>query len=225
MRKKIFLALLFLSLFAIQVSVFAQDGAFSIGASHGRSSWLLYEIKPGEAYTDTVKISNLGSQDQEYRLFVSDRVENKDPASEAFLLTSEDSEQKYLGKWLSLREKSVMLKAGETRKVEFTVLAPQDAEKEKTYVGGITMVPVIRRIDLPGSDNKQTLNLATQVSARVYVKVTDNPQLTLTTTPEPVSETAPASSSSGMSASTMVIIALQILAILLLLGYVIYRKR
>ncbi len=184
MYKRI-LSSLFLSLVFSAVAL-ADSGAFSVSPTRGISSWLLYEMKPGDVMEDSVVLRNQDIKVQTYKLFaVDEQAKDASDKSEGFSLVNSDSEQKSIGKWVIISEKMVTLQPGENRKVSFSLKLPSDVTKEITYSGAIVMAAIAGTANNEVPTDSKNLSIATQVGLRMYVKATDNPQLTETTQPAP----------------------------------------
>ena len=222
------ISLLIFGLFLMLPLLVAAEGSmFSVSPSRGTSSWLMYEIKPGDNMNDAVVITNSGTEEITLQLYPIDEEKIDNASKDAFALSSLDKEQKTIGKWIKLGESEVTLKAGEKKNVSFTLSLPADVQKEVTYAGGIVATPVVKsETDASGKKNQQVVNITTRSGLRVYLKATDSPKLTATTQP---TETKSASESSGATTagnSYMNIIFIVIGAlVVIVIAVLIFRKK
>lgn len=220
------LSLLVLSIFVTSygITAIASENGYVINPSRGTSSKLLYELKPGGEMIDSVKISNGGKEDKTFSLFVTDKIENADPKSEVFLLSGKGEVQKGVGLWTKLDKTEVTLKAGESKNIEFTLRIPSDVKNETAYEGAVVMaeIPKAKKEQNVAGKDTNSVNIMSQVGLRLYVKVTDNPQLT-DTTGSPKAEKTPDEKESKNS-NNMIFALLGIL-IIAAIGYIISKKK
>lgn len=87
-------------------------------------SIFVYELKPGESYKDAVEVFNNTEAERTISIGAVDSV----PASDgAFSCAQEASPKASVGSWISLSRTSVTVPAGDSRLVDFTITAPDDA--------------------------------------------------------------------------------------------------
>lgn len=200
----------------------ANGNGFSISPSRGTSSRLLYEIKPGEKITDTIRITNNETVEKTFSIFAADK-QASDAKSESFILKGQNEVQKEVGLWTKIGQNQLQLKGGESKNVEFTLEIPADTKKEITYEGGIVLAESSDKKAAVGGANSSNVSVLSQVGARLYVKVTDNPQLTDTTS-APKAEKTPDEATNSKSTGNIIIIATGLI-IISILGIIITKKR
>lgn len=216
--KKIFLLLALFSILVIPFTGSAQ----TIGPARGSSSWLLYELEPGDSIEDAVVVRNIGKVEQSYVLYGVDAREE----GASFLPESEKNEQTMVGKWIFIPESKVTLAPGESKNVAFTLTMSPEAEKGKTYTGAIVLAPVTEATDTDGNNNESaTIQIQTRIAVRLYVKATENPQLTATTGASNSQEGTTSESSTGFSQSYIALLAVLVVVILGIIFYFFNRKK
>ncbi len=221
------ISLLIFGLFLMLPLLVAAEGSmFSVSPSRGTSSWLMYEIKPGDNMNDAVVITNSGTEEITLQLYPIDEEKIDNASKDAFALSSLDKEQKTIGKWIKLGESEVTLKAGEKKNVSFTLSLPADVQKEVTYAGGIVATPVVKsETDASGKKNQQVVNITTRSGLRVYLKATDSPKLTATTQPAEDKTTSNAgATTTGSSYMNIIFIVIGALVVIVI-AVLIFRKK
>lgn len=219
------LGALFISHAAI---VSAEGGGFSISPTRGTSSRLIYQIKPGESMTDTVRITNYEAVEKTFSIFAVDKNKaGSNVKSESFVLKGKTDVQEDIGLWTKLSMDQVTLKGGESKNIEFTLNMPSSTPKEVTYEGGIVFVEIPNADIKTASGSKAIttqVNIMSQVAVRLYVTATDNPQLTETTQGLKVEASKDAGADVANPSSNMPMIVLGLLT-LTGIGFIISRKR
>jgi hypothetical protein len=125
----------------------------------------IYELKPGDTYTDYVLVKNLSSQTTTYMLYGADPTLTNmgTPAYKTREngITAE-------GAWIKFAEPEVTLKSQQEKLLGFTVSVPKDTPPGD-YRAGITM-------EKTKKDAKNTnVTIATRVILHANIKVTNNP--------------------------------------------------
>ena len=220
----IFIFAMFLALPLLAV---AEGSMFSLSPSRGTSSWLMYEMKPGDTMDDAVVISNLGTEEITLQLYPVDEEKASNASAESFALSSLDKEQTTIGKWIKLNESEVTLKSGEKKNVSFTLSLPANVQKEVTYAGGIVATAAVKSsTDTSGKKNAQVINIATRSGLRVYLKATDTPKLTATTqSTETKSVGEDTAAPAGSSYTSMILIVVGVLVVIIALGFIFRKKK
>ena len=130
--KKLFLsiaAVLTLSLIPIGAYALEYNGIGGVPANPREdnprsSSIFIYELKPGDSYTDGVKVSNNTEASETIKVGVVDSVASNDGS---FACAQEEEDKVDVGSWVKVDSPEVTLNAGESRVVNFTVSVPKTA--------------------------------------------------------------------------------------------------
>ena len=180
MFKKTYASLVLLLLIMPTVVLAASD-AFSIAPGRGKSSWLLYEMKRGDSMKDSVVVVNLAQTQKTFTIQALDEGVVSNPTPTSFAMSNPLDEQKTIGQWVTLDQTEVTLEPNEKKRIGFTLTLPSDIENEKQYRGAIAISPAEKSAVEGGDGNSNKVSVATRVGVRLYVKATDKPGLTETT--------------------------------------------
>lgn len=139
---------------------YAVTGDFTIYPSYmhrGSKSWILLDLKQGEAVTDYVTVENLTNEPQTLTLEVREATEE----TGSYLLV-ESNEYASIGNWIRLTEQSVALKPYEKKRVPVEIKVPQNADI-KNYKASV--------LGSKTETNSQNINITTRIGVRMYVDV------------------------------------------------------
>lgn len=103
-----------------------------------------YAVEPGEVVDDALVISNYGTADIALRVYAADAFTTADGALD-LLLPDEPSTD--VGRWTRAAEPEVVVPAGETREVPFTITVPQNATPGDHAGGIVTSLVAARAAD------------------------------------------------------------------------------
>jgi len=129
---------------------------------------LVYEVKPGEIIKDTITVANNGAIPEEnLALYPAD---NKETNGGYDLKTSDEvATNRVVGAWITLESTTVTLQPKEKKQVPITITVPANTPLAN-YVGGIAIEKKVPATDHPN------IMIATRITLKVNIKVTDNPQ-------------------------------------------------
>jgi len=128
---------------------------------------LIYELKPGETVHDTLVLQNKDNFINKLFIYA---VDNKGTDGKYDLKNSDEANtNKLVGTWVALPATTVALQPLETQIMPINITVPQDTPLGD-YVGGIALE---KRV--PAKDYANVI-IASRVTVKVNIKVTDNPQ-------------------------------------------------
>lgn len=119
-----------------------------------------FVINPGKTDSGSVEIENIGSANLNVELYAADGTQSNQGT---FALTTKSTEQNYIGKWVYFNDPIIHLKAGERKKIPFSVKVP-DLVSPGTYSGGIAG-------QVSSTNNGETKGNGVNVTSRVVVKM------------------------------------------------------
>lgn len=119
-----------------------------------------FVINPGKSDSGSVEVENIGATDLNVELYAADGTQSNQGT---FALTTKSTEQNYIGKWVYFNDPIIHIKAGEKKKIAFSVKIP-DQVAPGTYSGGIAG-------QVSSSNNGETKGNGVNVTSRVVVKM------------------------------------------------------
>lgn len=182
--------LLLAAVFCFPTLAFADTASFTIVPAHSTSSWLIYNIVPGESLKDEVTVKNLSKDTITLSLYPADKEE---PAptepKDAFALKAKAAPMENVGKWVTLSKQTVTLPPQSEEKIGVTFAVPANTV-EKQYQGGILA-------DLAPKDVSAGVNVGSRFGLRLYANVskrvvTSQPLASSTPIPAPAPVPVPA---------------------------------
>lgn len=157
---------------------------FGIGAVYHNDrnpGWLIYELKPGDSFEDYVFVQNKSPKPLDLRLYPQDAINAE--KNESFKIYDENktpSESQFLSKWITLEKNSLKLDSNDGEEVKFTIKIPVDAA-QKEYGGVIFAHRDPQTGDLPSDvdtpQGKTSAIIGARVGVRVYLTVTNTPNM------------------------------------------------
>lgn len=123
-----------------------------------------FQLKPGDEKTGSILIENFDSSSVTLNLYGADGTQSDQGT---FALTSASQEQKHLGKWISLANKTITLQAKEKKEILFKINVPADATPGN-YSGGIA-VETGKSASDTGTVN--SVNITSRFVVKVFVKI------------------------------------------------------
>lgn len=138
----------------------AVTGDFTIYPSymHGdNKSWILLDLKQGEAVTDYVTVENLTDKPQTIKLEIQEAA-----TENGTFLLKENKEPRDLGKWTQLQQNSLELQPHEKTKIPVKIVIPGHADMT-TYQASI--------LASQSEKNGQNIVVTTRIGVRMYVDV------------------------------------------------------
>ncbi len=151
--------------------------------------WFMYQLGAGESYEDVFVVKNTTNQDWLVEVYPADQIPS---SSGGFALKQKVEKMEAMGVWIKMATNEILLKAGQAKKIPFTISIPQDAipgevagaimmekkspeEKEKPTFSGGTGVRISLRTGtrvyntIPGNVVEE-LTLLEGSSAKLKVK-------------------------------------------------------
>ena len=154
---------------ASPVSGIVSDG-FTIVPAYPNSvngRKFMYDLRPGESYTDYVIVKNLSSEPSTYMLYGADPTLTN-MGTDAY--KTRDHGINAEGSWINFVEPEITLQGQEEKLIGFTINVPQDTPYGD-YRAGITM-------EKTKKDSKNSnVTIATRVILHASIKVTDKPEI------------------------------------------------
>lgn len=105
--------------------VLAQEGKASLSVTPARFDDI--RMKPGDAVSDVVKVTNLTDKDAVVTASVEDFQAVGEEGQQTFVNPDQNTTQYSMANWVKFAEKSATLKPGEKKSFSFTIDAPKDA--------------------------------------------------------------------------------------------------
>ena len=137
----------YISFFAVVyfvcIAVFGGS-TFAIGGIGGHplkpldkehKGWFMYQLKPGESFDDVLVVKNTTNKAWLVDIYAADSVPS---SGGGFALKQKVEEMTELGSWLKLSTNEVLLEAGQSKQVPFTLTIPVGTEIGE-WSGGIMM--------------------------------------------------------------------------------------
>lgn len=119
-----------------------------------------FVINPGKTDSGAVEVENIGSTDLNVELYAADGTQSNQGT---FALTTKSTEQQFIGKWVYFNDPVIHIKAGERKKIPFSIKVP-DLVAPGTYSGGIAG-------QVSSGKNEGTKGNGVNVTSRVVVKM------------------------------------------------------
>ncbi len=159
MTKRILLLITLMVLPVFTGAGFAQ-AAFSMIPTPPVKHQFSFEIKPGEEKTSSVIIENLDKGKVTLRLYGADGTQSNQGT---FALTSQSTEQRLIGKWITFTNPVQTLDSREKKEIPFTIKIPANATPG-SYTGGIAAET--------GEENKnEGKSTSVNITSRFVVKM------------------------------------------------------
>jgi hypothetical protein len=124
----------------------------------------VYRLKPGEAFGDTVAVSNLGDQPVRFALYATAATPGEDAS---YALLREEEKPKDVGSWIRLAAGDYVAQPHSRVDVPFSVTVPANATPGD-HVGAIVAQPLVSN---GGADDDLRLDVRLRIGARVYLRV------------------------------------------------------
>lgn len=140
------------------------EASFSItpGGQEPREEFNL-QIRQGESTTDSITIQNFNAETVNLYLYGVDGTTSNQGT---FALVNRTDPQKTLGKWITLKEPLITLKANEKKDIPFTIHIPAESATTK-YTGGIAAETA------PAKNNGAPtgVTISSRVASKIFVEV------------------------------------------------------
>lgn len=168
-----------------------------------------YEAKPNSKIEDSFSIQNMGEESGTFEIFIAA------PKAGEYDITP----------WITLSEKNVTMAPGDKKNINFSVAIPENATKEKTYEALISAkaVPLADKKTkaAKGDTTGANIKITSSVSSRLTVKVTDNP--TPVEAKSADKDQSPSNSVNGIELNKILL--LVVAALIISIGYLLYRRK
>lgn len=132
-------------------------------AGSGGREVLVYDVRPGEEFTDGVVLANLGTAPTRFRVYATDAFTSRDGA---FTLLPGDRRPRALGAWVRMGTAGVTVPPGGRVELPFRIRVPAEATPGD-HVGGVVASV---RADARTATGR-LLALDRRIAVRVYLRV------------------------------------------------------
>ncbi len=130
--------------------------------------FLIYEMKPGEEFTEKMFLKNFTPEEKNFTLYVTDRLVEQN-GDHKVIVFKNDNEEREMPKWITVTPDKTAVKSQDEVPVTVHIKIPADA-KMGDYEGGIAVVKI------EPSKTMKNISIAVRYVIDVRIKVTDNPQ-------------------------------------------------
>lgn len=130
--------------------------------------FLIYEMKPGEEFTEKMFLKNFTPEEKNFTLYVTDRLVEQN-GDHKVIVFKNDNEEREMPKWITVTPDKAAVKSQDEIPVTVHIKIPADA-KMGDYEGGIAAVKI------EPSKTMKNISIAVRYVIDVRIKVTDNPQ-------------------------------------------------
>lgn len=126
-------------------------------------SWFIYEAEPNTTIKDSVTLTNHLNHSIILQIAALDGMAT---LTGGYTLVSNNTENKDIGSWINLDTNEVRLAPFQSRKVDFTIMVPDDVDVG-SHPGGVA----VWRIDNRDINHNSPVTIVTRIAARVYLTV------------------------------------------------------
>ncbi len=143
----------------------AQSMSFTSYPSHtkNQNKWIIRDVNPGQSYREYLTVENLTDQPIDLEIKTVETSGSK----EAIKLL-ENQPPRNIGNWLKPGTMKVSLGNKEKKEIPIDIIVPENTALGE-YQGAILVSHL--------TENPSQLNLSTRIGNRIYLTVTDNPNL------------------------------------------------
>ncbi|MFC1750898.1 hypothetical protein ACFL2V_19070 [Pseudomonadota bacterium] len=128
-------------------------------------NFLIYELRPGESFEDTIYIKNRAQEARTAKIYAADEILTEQGTKGCVL---DNQEMKEIGAWIAFDDLLYKFSAEEDKFIDFTISIPEDAEMGD-YRGCIAY-------SQSSEPEEGKISSAVRKIIFVEIKVTDNPR-------------------------------------------------